>query len=74
MQQEGYMIVGIIICAIVLLFVALRKKAEWLMNIILRGIMGTIGIYMIITFNIIFERNFDISFLNLIRNYKEWCS
>ena len=25
-------------------------------------IMGTIGIYMIITFNIIFERNFDISF------------
>lgn len=36
-------------------------------------IMGTIGIYMIITFNIIFERNFDISFLNLIRNYKEWC-
>jgi len=47
MQQEGYMIVGIIICAIVLLFVALRKKSEWLMNIILRGIIGTIGIYTI---------------------------
>ena len=47
MQQEGYMIVGIIICAIVLLFVALRKKSEWLMNTILRGIMGTIGIYIV---------------------------
>lgn len=36
-------------------------------------IMGTIGIYMIITFDIIFLRDFDISFLNPIRNYKEWC-
>ena len=47
MEKEGWMIVGVILCAMILLFVALRKNSEWLMNFILRGIMGTIGIYMI---------------------------
>ena len=37
-------------------------------------IMGTIGIYMIITFNIILREILIYLFLNLIRNYKEWCS
>ena len=47
MEKEGWMIVAVIICSIVLLFVALSKKSEWMMNFILRGIMGTIGIYIV---------------------------
>lgn len=30
------------------------------------------NIYILVTFNFIIERNFDISFLNPIRNYGEW--
>lgn len=47
MEKEGWAIVVVIICAVILLVVALRKKSEWLMNMILRGIMGTIGIYIV---------------------------
>ena len=47
MEQEGWMIVAVILCAVVLLFVALRKKSEWMINFILRGVMGTIGIYIV---------------------------
>lgn len=47
MEQEGWMIVAVIVAAVVLLFIALRANAEWLINIILRGIMGTIGIYIV---------------------------
>lgn len=47
MEPEGWMIVGVIVAAVVLLFIALRAKSEWLINIILRGIMGTIGIYIV---------------------------
>lgn len=47
MEQEGWMIVAVIICAVVLLFVALKRNSEWLINFILRGIMGTIGIYIV---------------------------
>ena len=47
LEKEGLMIVAIIVCAIVLLFVALRRNSEWLINFILRGIMGTIGIYIV---------------------------
>ena len=34
-------------CTVVLLIGALRKKSEWLLNFILRGILGTIAIYFI---------------------------
>ena len=47
MEKEGWMIVAVIICAVILLFIALRNNSEWLINIILRGIMGTIGIYIV---------------------------
>ena len=47
MEQEGWMIVAVILCAVVLLFVALRKKSQWMINFILRGVMGTIGIYIV---------------------------
>ncbi len=43
--------IGIILivaaCTIVLLIGALRRKSEWLLNLILRGVMGTIAIYFI---------------------------
>ena len=47
MEKEGWAIIGVIICALGLLFIALKKRAEWLINFILRGIMSTIGIYVI---------------------------
>ena len=34
-------------CALVLLVGALRKKTEWMLNILMRGILGTIAIYFI---------------------------
>lgn len=34
-------------CAVVLLIGAMRKKSEWLLNFILRGVLGTIAIYFI---------------------------
>lgn len=45
--------VGIILivaaCASVLLIGAMRRKSEWLLNFILRGVLGTIAIYFINT-------------------------
>jgi len=45
MEKEGIMILGVIVCAVVLLFIALRNKSELLMNFVLRGILGTLGMY-----------------------------
>ena len=50
LEKEGLMIVGVIVCAVVLLFVALKKGSEILMNFVLRGILGTLGIYYINNF------------------------
>lgn len=36
-------------CTTVLLIGALRRKSEWLLNMILRGVLGTIAIYFINT-------------------------
>ena len=47
MEREGLAIIGVIICAVILLFIALKKQSEWLLNFILRGILSTIGIYLI---------------------------
>jgi len=35
------------VCAIALLVGALRKKSEWLLNILLRSVLGTIAVYFI---------------------------
>lgn len=35
------------VCGIVLLIGAVKKKVEWLLNILMRGILGTIAIYFI---------------------------
>lgn len=47
--MEKYIGVILIIaaCTTVLLIGALRRKSEWLLNLILRGVIGTIAIYFI---------------------------
>lgn len=35
------------ICILLFLLAAMKKKAEWLVNIIMRGILGTLAIYFI---------------------------
>lgn len=42
---SGAVIIGI--CTVLLLVGVMRKKAEWLLNIIMRSILGTIAIYFI---------------------------
>lgn len=34
-------------CAAALLIITRRKKAEWLLNVVMRGVLGAIGIYFI---------------------------
>jgi len=38
---------GVIVCGMVLLFIALYRGSERLLNFVLRGIMSTISFYMI---------------------------
>lgn len=38
---------GVFVCIVVLLVVAIRKKIEWLLNVVMRSILGTIAIYFI---------------------------
>lgn len=40
-------IVIIAACAAVLIVGALRRKTEWMLNVLMRGILGTIAIYFI---------------------------
>lgn len=47
MEKEGWAIVGVIIAASVLLTVAVKNHLEWLLNLVLRGILSTIGFYVI---------------------------
>lgn len=45
MQYETGIIGIVAVCAGVLLIGALRRKSEWLLNFILRTVLGTIAIY-----------------------------
>lgn len=47
MEQEGIAIVAVVICAVILLAAAVRFKMEFVLNLVLRGILGTIGIYLV---------------------------
>ena len=47
MEKEGLAMIGVIICAVILLFIALYRGSERLLNFVLRGIMSTISFYMI---------------------------
>jgi len=44
-RNTGFLLCVIIIC-VIMLFIAIVKKAEWLLNFVMRGILGTIGIYL----------------------------
>lgn len=45
MGNAGGMLAILAVCAIVLIIGAMGRKVEWLVNFILRAVMGTIGIY-----------------------------
>lgn len=45
MENIGGMAAIMGVCVIVLLIGAMGRKVEWLVNFILRAVMGTIGIY-----------------------------
>ena len=45
MGNIGGMVAIMGVCGIVLLIGAMGKKVEWLVNFILRAVIGTIGIY-----------------------------
>lgn len=45
MENIGGMLAIMVVCLIVLLIGAMGRKVEWLVNFILRAVMGTIGIY-----------------------------
>ena len=47
MEKEGWAIRGGILVAVALLVFALKKQSEGLLNLILRGVMSTIGFYAI---------------------------
>ena len=47
MENQTGILVAVAVCALVLLAAAIKKKAEWLMNFVLRGVFGTLGIYFI---------------------------
>ena len=47
LNNEKYMLALFSMIAVVLLFVALKMKSEIMMNFIMRGILGTLGIYCI---------------------------
>ncbi len=45
MNIDLELLVGMAMCAIVVLFVAMKGNIEWLINWILRSVLGAIGIY-----------------------------
>lgn len=47
MEKTNGMIIILIMCVLVLFIVLFGKKIEWLINFVLRAVMGTIGIYFI---------------------------
>lgn len=50
MEKFGGMAVILAVCLVVLLIGALGRKIEWLINFVLRAVMGTIGIYFLNNF------------------------
>ena len=47
MENNLGMVVIVIVCVLLLLVGAMKKKAEWLLNIVMRSILGTLAIYFI---------------------------
>lgn len=47
MENDKGMILIIAACAVVLLIGLVRSKMEWLLNVFMRGILGTVAIYFV---------------------------
>ena len=47
MESYGGMVAILGVCLLVLMIGAMGKKVEWLVNFILRAVMGVVGIYFI---------------------------
>lgn len=47
MNQDMRVLLIVFACIIVLLVSAVRKKIEWLLNLVMRSILGTVAIYFI---------------------------
>lgn len=47
MESYGGMVAILGVCLLVLMIGAMGKKVEWLVNFILRAVMGAVGIYFI---------------------------
>lgn len=47
MENETGILLIAATCGLVLLISAVRSKAEWLLNVVLRGILGTVAMYFI---------------------------
>lgn len=45
MEKFGGIAAILAVCALVLIIGAMGRKIEWLINFVLRAVMGTIGIY-----------------------------
>ena len=50
MDKFGDMAAILIVCVLVLLIGAFGRKIEWIINFVLRAVMGTIGIYFLNSF------------------------
>lgn len=50
MERFGGMAAILLVCVVVLLIGALGRKIEWIINFVLRAVMGTIGIYFVNSF------------------------
>ncbi len=48
-NQMGTMLI-VLACAAALLIGAMRRKLEWLLNVVMRSVLGTIAIYFINSF------------------------
>ncbi|MBD5459038.1 MAG: Pro-sigmaK processing inhibitor BofA [Lachnospiraceae bacterium] len=50
MEKFGGIAAILVVCILVLLIGAMGRKIEWIINFILRAVMGTIGIYFLNAF------------------------
>lgn len=50
MERFGGMAAILIVCVMVLVIGAFGRKIEWLINFVMRAVMGTIGIYLLNNF------------------------
>lgn len=50
MEKSGAVMAIVFVCILVLLIGAFGRKVEWIINFVLRAVMGTIGIYFLNNF------------------------